>query len=163
VVLAAVNACVAWFTGGTKRISIAPAQNGTIEYGFDVDLLYDDGFRQAILGGAAGFPIWAVAGVGLGALLSNMTSARIKDVASFVAALLLLSICGGYPLGLGEGAPATLVAILLWPPVGGNGFITKVAMHDHPTAATAAFLSGSLCYAAALCVLGRRRFRSRAA
>jgi hypothetical protein len=160
--LAVVNVGVAWFAGGPRHVSRTPSPNGTLTDGFEVDLLHDDGFRQAILGGAAGFPIWAVAGVGIGVLLRNATNTYARDMAALLAAgVALLSMGVGFLLGAGEGAGGTFVAILLWPPSGATGFITKVALHDHPTAAMAAFLGGSLCYAVAWSVLGRRRFDRR--
>jgi hypothetical protein len=67
------------------------------------------------------------------------------------------SMCAGFLVGNGTGAPGTFVAILLWPPAGSTGFLTKIALHDHQALATAAFLGGSLSYAVGGHLLTRRR------
>lgn len=145
------NAGVAFAAGGSKVVWMTPDQYGTVSGSLRIDLLADDGFWMAVLGGAAAFPIWAVAGVALGRL--------VRSGAALLAGgcLFLASMCAGFLIGNGTGAPGTFVAILLWPPAGSTGFLTKIALHDNQALATAAFLAGSLSYAVAGYLLTRRR------
>jgi hypothetical protein len=105
---------------------------------------------MAVLGAAA-FPIWAVAGAALGRLAHSGMALVVGGC------LFLASMCAGFLVGSGTAVPGTFVAILLWPPAGSTGFLTKIALHDNQALATAAFLGRSLSYAVAGYLLTRRR------
>jgi hypothetical protein len=149
--LGIVNAGVAFVVGGSTVVSMSPDRNGTVSGSLRLDLLSDDGFWMAVLGGAAAFPIWAVAGAALGRLARSGTALLVGGC------VLQASICAGFLVGNGTGAPGTFVAILLWPPAGSTAFLTKIALDDNQALATAAFLGGSLSYAVAGYLLTRRR------
>ena len=149
--LGIINAGVAYAAGGSTVVSINPDRYGTVSGSLRLDLLTDDGFWMAVLGGAAAFPIWAVAGAAIGRLLHSGAALLAGGC------VLQASMCAGFLVGNGTGAPGTFVAILLWPPAGSTGFLTKIALHDHQALATAAFLAGSLSYAVAGYLITRRR------
>jgi hypothetical protein len=149
--LGIVNAGVAFAVGGSTVVSISPELYGTVTDSIRLDLTGDDGFWMAVLGGAAAFPIWAVAGAALGRLVYSRLALL---VGGFV---FQASMCAGFLVGNGTGAPGTFVAILLWPPAGSTAFLTKIALHDNQALATAAFLGGSLAYAVAGYRLTRHR------
>jgi hypothetical protein len=80
--LGIINAGVAFAVGGSTVVSMSPERIATVSGSLRLDLLSDDGFWLAVLGGAAAFPIWAVAGAALGRLAYSGTALLVGGCVS---------------------------------------------------------------------------------
>jgi hypothetical protein len=144
--LAAVNLAVAWPLSAGSRRSLGQSGEDARQAGlpFTPDLLDDRGFQLVLGAGLVAFPVAAVAGVGLAALIGPRPRA-LPIVAAIVVAIALP--IGGLAASA-QGEPAVLFALLaLVPPAAAISTVVRTAVGDHGDSFTAAMVIGGAVWA----------------
>lgn len=165
--LAAVNFAVAWQSSAGIRQQIAWWNEN--HPGFPPsDPLSVDGFHHVLAVGLASFPVAAIAGVGLGTLITPLL--RISAVVVTILTVLAAVPYGAFAAVLGwfaaaaDGEPVALFVLLaLLPPAAVTPSAVRTAIGDHGDAFTNTMLISGVAWALLLLIAGRlaRRRRSR--
>ncbi|MEE6258894.1 hypothetical protein [Plantactinospora sonchi] len=157
--LAAVNLAVAWqVSADTRRRLDWWSENASAT--FPTDLLAEDGFQRVLAAGLAGYPLAAIAGVGLGTLVAPML--RASTVANTLLAVVATVTYGGFTMIVGgwvataDYEPVALLAgLALLPPAPVTPAVVRTALGDHGDAFTVAMLVGNVVWATVLIAAGR--------
>ncbi|MFD0782762.1 hypothetical protein ACFQZ8_02300 [Micromonospora azadirachtae] len=165
--LAAVNFTVAWQSAAGVRQRITWWNENHPGF-LPTDPLSDDGFHHVLAVGLASFPVAAIAGGGLGTLITPLLRLPAVVVATLtiLAAVPYGAIAAvvGWFAAAADGEPATLFALLaILPPAAVTPSAVRTAIGDHGGAFTNTMLIGGVVWALLLLVAGRlaRRRRSR--
>ncbi|MEU4680290.1 hypothetical protein [Micromonospora sp. NPDC023737] len=165
--LAAVDFAVAWQSAAGIRQRIAWWNENHPGF-LPTDPLSDDGFHHVLAVGLTSFPLAAVAGVGLGALITPLL--RLPAVVVAILTVLAAVPYGAFAAVVGwiaaaaDGEPVALFVLLaLLPPAAVTPSAVRTAIGDHGDAFTNTMLISGVAWALLLLVAGRlaQRRRSR--
>lgn len=160
VLLAAVNLAVAWWTAADTRASLAWYAENVPAWGLSADPLADNGFPHMLAATLAGYPLAAVAGVGLGALAAPLL--RGPAVATTLLAIVavtpysVLTVIFGILAATADDEPVALFgALALLPPAPVIPAVIRSSLDDHGGAFITTMLVSGVVWAALLLTAGR--------